>query len=644
MLRMTVTVLLVALWTSGAVADNPPSVQATQPAAASKIHADLASHLAADASAESRVRVLVSLDAVLPAGLSRASAIADAQDRVLGAFAHENNGYGLSVLTRYQTLYGFSAELTRGQINALSRRGDVQVLELMPTHFKNYTESFPLTGVDIAQSAGFDGAGSVIAIIDDGIDADHPAFAGKLLGGYDFADFDNDPTIDCLGQSHGTAVAGVALGNGGGSTGVAPGANMVFLKIQSASYCGQSALDGDIVGAIDWAVANKNNYGIDVISMSLGGGSYSSENSCDNSSSIYLSAIQNAVNAGISVIAASGNDGLCDAMSRPACFSDVVSVGAVYDASDLGNIGWCIDRKSCANTSRNPGCPRGTRAAFEDALADNVIVYSNSASFLDVVAPSTCATSAAPGNSTTDCFGGTSSSTPFTSGVAALAVESAGKGALTPANMRLLLGDTGDSVTDPKNGRISPRVNGNAVVTNAPAYAGGPPPPPNSPPTASFAYDCTALVCDFDGSGSSDSDGTVASYEWNFGDTGVDTGPSPTRSYASDGSYTVTLTVTDDQGAQDSASQSVSANSGGGVDITLSATGYKVKGRQRADLSWTGASSSDVDIYRDGSLVSTTANDGAFTDVIGNRGGGSYIYQVCEFQMATCSDNEVVNF
>lgn len=634
------------LLVSTATVPAQSSAQASEPQGdQSKIHAALASRLSSQPATDSRNQVMVSLEVAVPAGMNRATAIAAAQGRVLAAFAGENRGRGLDVLARYQTLFGFSAEMTRGQIEALSRRSDVSALELMPIHFKNFNESFPLTDVDLAQNAGFDGTGSVIAIIDDGIDANHPAFAGKLLGGFDFADFDNDPTIDCLGQSHGTAVAGVALGNGGGSIGVAPGANLVFLKIQSANYCGQNALDGDVVAAIDWVVANKDIYGIDVISMSFGSGAYSSTGSCDGSSSLYFSAVNNAVSAGLSLIAASGNEGLCESMSRPACFSDVISVGAVYDSSLLGNLGWCVDRKSCSDSRRNPGCPKHSRAFFEDAVADNVIVYSNSADFLDVVAPATCAMSAVPGNSTTDCFGGTSSATPFTSGVAALAVQSAGKGALAPQSMRSLLGDTGDSVTDPKNGRVSPRVNGDSVVAIAPTYAGGPP-TPNSPPTAAFNSACTGLSCDFDGSDSSDSDGTVISFVWDFGDGTPGSGAVATHAYAADGIYTVTLTVTDDDSAQDDDTQPVTVSSGGGNPgaLTLSVSGYKVKGRQHADLAWTGATSSDVDIYRDGGLIATTENDGAFTDVIGNRGGGSYSYQVCESQTSDCSSLEVVAF
>ena len=102
-----------------------------------------------------------------------------------------------------------------------------------------------LTGVDRVHHAGFTGRGVTIAMIDDGIDAAHPAFGGdtawpnnKIMGGYDFADNDSDPRNDCAQQGHGTAVAGIAVGNGAGVLGTAPDAQIVMLKIQSAQQCG----------------------------------------------------------------------------------------------------------------------------------------------------------------------------------------------------------------------------------------------------------------------------------------------------------------------------------------------------------------------------------------------------------------------
>jgi PKD repeat protein len=163
----------------------------------------------------------------------------------------------------------------------------------------------------------------------------------------------------------------------------------------------------------------------------------------------------------------------------------------------------------------------------------------------------------------------------------------------------------------------------------------------NNPPVASFASSCTDLTCDFTDT-STDSDGTVNAWAWDFGDGNTSTAQNPTHTYAAAGTYGVSLTVTDDDGATDTANDSVTVTEPGA--ITLSAVGYKVRGLQKADLTWSGATSTDVDVYRDGALITTTANDGAYTDNINNRGGGSYVYQVCEAGTSTCSNTATVTF
>ena len=166
-------------------------------------------------------------------------------------------------------------------------------------------------------------------------------------------------------------------------------------------------------------------------------------------------------------------------------------------------------------------------------------------------------------------------------------------------------------------------------------------PPENCPPTADFTYTTSDLTVTFTDA-SSDLDGSVDAWNWSFGDGDTSTEQSLTHDYATEGTYTVTLTVTDDDDATGSTSQVVAVSSGGG--FTLTATGYKVKGRQKADLVWSGATSDDVDIYRDNVEITTTKNDGVYTDNIDNLGGGSYTYQVCEVGTSTCSNEETVTF
>jgi PKD repeat protein len=101
---------------------------------------------------------------------------------------------------------------------------------------------------------------------------------------------------------------------------------------------------------------------------------------------------------------------------------------------------------------------------------------------------------------------------------------------------------------------------GNIVVPHT--NSGG-----NQLPQAGFTYECNALSCTFDASDSSDPDGTIVDYSWDFGDGYTDTDQTPNHEYAADGSYTVVLTVTDDEGAMDTESQQVNVGNLIGVHI-----------------------------------------------------------------------------
>lgn len=125
-----------------------------------------------------------------------------------------------------------------------------------------------------------------------------------------------------------------------------------------------------------------------------------------------------------------------------------------------------------------------------------------------------------------------------------------------------------------------------------PTDAPPPPPPGNVAPTASFTHSSTALDLAVDGSGSTDGDGTIASYAWDFGDGVTGTGATATHTYGADGTYRVRLTVTDDDGATGTVERDVTvaaaaANVAPTASFTSSAAGL--------DLTVNGSGSTDPD-------------------------------------------------
>jgi subtilisin family serine protease len=78
--------------------------------------------------------------------------------------------------------------------------------------------------------------------------------------------------------------------------------------------------------------------------------------------------------------------------------------------------------------------------------------------------------------------------------------------------------------------------------------------------------------------------------------------------------------------------------------ITLSAAGRKVNGINTVRLTWSGATSTNIDVYRNNVVIVTTANDGSYTDSTGDTGRARYRYRVCEAGTQTCSNNATVTF
>lgn len=166
---------------------------------------------------------------------------------------------------------------------------------------------------------------------------------------------------------------------------------------------------------------------------------------------------------------------------------------------------------------------------------------------------------------------------------------------------------------------------------------------PNQPPSASFTYECSGLSCVFADT-SSDSDGSVIGWSWEFGDGATSTTRHPSHTYAAGGTYEVRLTATDDDEAVGVATRQVQVSTESAPPIDLSAVGYKVKGQHRVDLRWSGATSSQIDVFRNGARVARVANTGSYTDAINARGSATYVYRVCEAGSTVCSAERTVVF
>ncbi|WP_185964342.1 pre-peptidase C-terminal domain-containing protein [Aliikangiella marina] len=154
---------------------------------------------------------------------------------------------------------------------------------------------------------------------------------------------------------------------------------------------------------------------------------------------------------------------------------------------------------------------------------------------------------------------GTSMATPGVAGVAALVWSN--HPSCTGTEIRNVLkltaedaGATGHDVYF-GNGIVKAKAASDYITANGCDGSGGG--NQNELPTASFTSSCNDLSCSFNGSGSSDTDGSIAAYSWTFGDGGTATGASPSHNYSAAGTYTVQLTVTDNDGGTNSTSQTV---------------------------------------------------------------------------------------
>jgi hypothetical protein len=355
-----------------------------------------------------------------------------------------------------------------------------------------------------------------VAIIDSGIDYTHPDLAANYAGGADFTSPDNDPMDD---HGHGTHVAGTiaaAMNNLTGSpaaeegvTGVAPNALILAYKVCLADG---TCSDFAIAQAIARAIAD----GAHVINMSLGGPEFSQSS---------FDAVQDAWNAGLVVVAAAGNDGTT-APFYPAAHPNVISVGAFdedHKRASFSNYGNWVDISA-------PG---------------NVIFSSY---------PMAGCAGAVPLPGDVGCYtwnSGTSMAAPHVAGAAAL-VRSRGDVTTNSQVVDILLNSADPQGVDAVR-LDSWTIHGGLNLHDAVSLGSL-----NVPPVAEAGPDQTVTdngldgyeLVAVDGSSSSDADGSIVSYEWREGGTLL-ASEAIASVWLAVGTHVVTLSVTDDRGATD---------------------------------------------------------------------------------------------
>lgn len=287
-------------------------------------------------------------------------------------------------------------------------------------------------GVDKLHAKGITGKGVTVCVIDTGI-AQHPDVKDRIIG---FKDMVNGKAEAYDDQGHGSHCAGIVAGSGvsseGKFKGVAPEASLVGVKVLDAQGSGSFS---NVIKGIQWAVENKEQFSIDVISMSLGGrASQSAENDP------VAQAVEAAHAAGITTVVAAGNEGpRGGTIGTPAIAPNIITVGAQDDKGTLTR----EDDGLAYFSSRGP--------TTVDKLTKP-----------DILAPGVNITSLSNRGNGYVSMSGTSMATPFAAGVAALMHQV--KPEISPSQVKEVMMQNADSLP-PVNGKpLDANQQGKGVV------------------------------------------------------------------------------------------------------------------------------------------------------------------------------------
>ncbi len=211
---------------------------------------------------------------------------------------------------------------------------------------------------EIRDTTGIDGSGQTVAVIDSGIGWQHEAFGGgfgpgyRVVGGWDFAENDADPNDDGPAGFHGTHVAGLIGGDTNGIQGVAPGADLVALRVFDDSGAGELEW---IESALQWVHDNQDSFDSPITTVNLSVGAALSDANRAEAESMLADELQQLRDDNILVFAASGNFFGTDQASGdnevlfPASDPSVVAVSSINDNGSLSDFAQRDDGILAAN-------------------------------------------------------------------------------------------------------------------------------------------------------------------------------------------------------------------------------------------------------------------------------------------------------
>jgi subtilisin family serine protease len=399
---------------------------------------------------------LLSLSAIQ----SQRASIARTQNDLLGRVPRARR----SSIRRFTSIPFLGLEVDESDLQVLAASPEVASIQIDAVAQPTLAESTPLIGATRAWAAGYTGAGWTVALLDTGVDSNHPFLAGKVVSEACYSsDVENRSSTMCPsgstgstlpgsggpcllpGCEHGTHVAGIAAGKGSQFSGVAPDATIISIQVFSSfttamdcdphpTPCLLSYMSDQMLG-LERIYVLRSNFNIAAVNISLGGGVYGSP--CDDSFDPMKALIDQLRAADIATVIAAGNDGSSQALSAPACISTAISVGSTTDGS------------------------------FRPA--DQVSGFSNTNQYLSLLAPGETILSSVPGDAFVN-LSGTSMAAPHVAGSWALMRSKRPSASVT----EILdgLAETGTSITDPKNGLAFPRINVDAALGTLPSSCG----------------------------------------------------------------------------------------------------------------------------------------------------------------------------